>query len=364
MNPSKPVDFDQWLQFHNIAVDAIAAFLSREAETNDFAEDDALFSEDAFGDIKSAIETVEQAFKQNFPALHQEISTAIEETQILLDGFPDNLEPPFFVGNREAGPIVGIDFDGSARALVDLAHEFGHALQFNVANKKQVPPVWRETFAFLAEIVLLDFLIAENDERAEMVWRVMREDDKEYLVEDFLTLKAASENPEVSYQYEWNYPVARYLADWIRNYKSITEREDLFLHSSEFAEQLNANEVLRISNVENSLPPFPNYNPESQDGAYAQLGAMALLETENWNDVSEISIGQFYVQCAEALKDGNALIQLDVAMRPAAYAVWQKENGTANILHQCEPFGENRVFRKSLETTTGKFADSNSGGDQ
>jgi hypothetical protein len=94
-----------------------------------------------------------------------------------------------------------------------IAHEFAHALQIVASGGKFVPPVAREVCAFVGEAALLLRLRQIDDIRYTGLRQVWRRDDRKYLISDGRDLESALDNPDSAYRYNWNYPIARHLAN-------------------------------------------------------------------------------------------------------------------------------------------------------
>jgi len=103
-------------------------------------------------------------------------------------------------------------YKGSASDLIALAHEFGHALQLVHLNGRFSPPVDREICAFLGEHILLSYCEAHHPKLYPALAKVWHGEDKIYLGQDADILKSALDDPQASYAFRHNYPVARLAA--------------------------------------------------------------------------------------------------------------------------------------------------------
>ncbi len=102
---------------------------------------------------------------------------------------------------------------GKSSDMLLMAHEFAHALQIVASGGKFVPPVAREVCAFIGEAALLSRLRQTDDIRYAGLRQVWRRDDRKYLISDGRDLESALDNPDSAYRYNWNYPIARHLAN-------------------------------------------------------------------------------------------------------------------------------------------------------
>jgi hypothetical protein len=108
-------------------------------------------------------------------------------------------------------PVVALDYDGRIGDLLNVAHEFGHAVQI-AATGGFVPPVSRELCAFLSELALLARLGIHLPALHPLALAAWRAANRHYMVRDGAVLARALRDRASPYRYDWNYPVARVLA--------------------------------------------------------------------------------------------------------------------------------------------------------
>lgn len=109
-------------------------------------------------------------------------------------------------------PAIAMDWSGSPHDLLCLAHECGHALQIILSDHALMPPVGRETCAFVAELLLMAYVKDREPGLFHSLCRAWAQDNKLYLGSDTQLLRAALEYPETPYHYRMNYPLARLAA--------------------------------------------------------------------------------------------------------------------------------------------------------
>ena len=112
-------------------------------------------------------------------------------------------------------PTIIYKYSGSVSDTMVIAHEFGHALQIVLSKGRFVSPIVREVCAFSGEAILLKWLQDTDKARHNKFAQVWRSDSRKYFVSDGHVLKLALNDPDASYKYGWNYPIARYLAEHI-----------------------------------------------------------------------------------------------------------------------------------------------------
>lgn len=106
-------------------------------------------------------------------------------------------------------PVVRVPFSGRASDVMSVAHEFGHALQFFVTRLPIIPPVVRETAAFLSEQIFLGHIEEVYPEHYETL-------SKWHLIQGQLhqgpnakeLIRAAAQQGIMPYTYRHNYPLA------------------------------------------------------------------------------------------------------------------------------------------------------------
>lgn len=139
------------------------------------------------------------------------------QTRARFDLAPDRARFPraFTLHDDGSGrPFVSCPCDGRAGDLLRLAHEIGHACQILANPGADLPPVLRETAAYLAEGLLVAGALAEGDPLAPALAARARADSHAIAARDGARLRAALADAAADppYSYRWNYPLARRLA--------------------------------------------------------------------------------------------------------------------------------------------------------
>lgn len=106
-------------------------------------------------------------------------------------------------------PEIRMSWQGSASDLMCLAHEVAHAVQLQLSTGSFMPPIARETCAFLGELALIDWARKTDTPLAAKLLTVWQEENEAYFGEDCDLLRSALADPEASYTYRMNYPLAR-----------------------------------------------------------------------------------------------------------------------------------------------------------
>ena len=235
----------------------------------------------------------------------------------------ENLDDGPYVSHvgRHGGPEILISWVADARHINLYAHEVAHAAQIIMSNQRWMPPMAREVCAFLGELAVLDYALTTDHGLFQALYRDWNGRMKHDLdVGANLLLKRLDELGD-PYEYSMNYPLARYLAarvysrygpQWIRG----------FFRSGEAAmDYLNMPKLLEI------MEGKDNYLPVFEDGGhcpdaivkYKLIGALALLDIEDWRMAARAPIGDYFRENIEKIESGDVCIQFDSKKRPSGY---------------------------------------------
>lgn len=149
------------------------------------------------------------------PALARAFDNVSEVQHLLcnhveLRGLNNCKEVPYAVcqGNGQP-PAVFMGWHGRAEDLLCLVHETAHALQMLLSKNELMPPVERETCAFIGELLLLDYVKTYLPQLYASLQDVWHGQNGFYLGDCVEVLTDALNHSEVSYHYYQNYPLAR-----------------------------------------------------------------------------------------------------------------------------------------------------------
>ena len=106
-------------------------------------------------------------------------------------------------------PEIRMFWQGSAADLICLAHEVAHAVQLQLSAGSFMPPVARETCAFLGELALIDWARRTDTPLAAKLLSVWQEENEACFGEDCDLLRSALADPNESCTYRMTYPLAR-----------------------------------------------------------------------------------------------------------------------------------------------------------
>ena len=131
------------------------------------------------------------------------------KTDVQIDLSPDPARFPRAFTLHDDGrglPFVSCPLKGRMSDLLLVMHELGHACQSLAAGRADLPPVQRETAAYLAE----ELLLRADPDRALVLRALHRARTARIMARDGAALAQATMT--TPYHYNWNYPIARDLA--------------------------------------------------------------------------------------------------------------------------------------------------------
>ena len=270
------------------------------------------------------------------------------------DGHPHTIDH-----GRGQPPEIRMSWQASASDLICLAHEVAHAVQLQLSAGSFMPPVARETCAFLGELALIDWARKTDTDLAASLLNVWKEENEAYFGEDCDLLRSALADPNASYTYRMNYPLARAAA--IVLHRSGADAQRLFRAGAEAMALLPLADIADLAGrLQNYLPPMPPHDAETPaTNAYRALGAMALLDIDFWKGESERRIEDYYASRLHHLQTRTAFLALDDVHRPVGYATWRKAAGedAVTLTRQAAPFGDHLLLQKALQRHLGQDSD-------
>lgn len=156
--------------------------------------------------VAEGISVVLAAMEQALPSAKDILGRI--RTEVRIDLAPDLQRFPRAFTLHDDGrglPFISCPLKGRSSDLLLLAHEIGHACQSLASGKPDLPPVQRETAAYLAE----ELVCASSGPALRSIHRVRT---ARIMARDGAALLQALDAPNAAYHYGWNYPLARDLA--------------------------------------------------------------------------------------------------------------------------------------------------------
>lgn len=167
--------------------------------------------------------------------------------------------PHAVFSEKDKHTSVYLNWSGTPDDAISLAHEFGHAAHYIFSGTDKIPPMVRETCAFLSELVVLDFLLENDCDLFAPPRRAWDAETDTYLGLYVDDLQSALGNSDAAYVYSWNYPLARLAAvEILRSYKyGKASLIDLFESGADGMSLLPiATMAAQADKIHNYLPPF------------------------------------------------------------------------------------------------------------
>jgi len=294
-----------------------------------------------------------EALKRLIPEFSDEI-TRVRDCCITKFDAPED-DPPYTLDNESDHPTyVSICYRGTPEDTLCVAHEFGHALQYELADGRFVPPIVREIAAFLSEIALLDFSRLNQMKFHKELSSAWEKDNRIYLVDDAKTLVAALKSLGTEYTYRLNYPLARMLAN--NGFSSLQETSLTKIFQGRTA----LPELLFVLYARTGSTKMNNYLPEVPEAskditaidAYRSLGMMALLDIDYWQGEPEKTIEEYYELRLAHMQAQTVLVAIGKNGKPIGYAAWEIDKDDSNVIHlkrQAAPFGDHLELLEELQ---------------
>lgn len=222
---------------------------------------------------------------------------------------------------RHGGPEIFISWVADAQHINLYAHEVAHAAQIILSNQRWMPPMAREVCAFLGELAVLDYALTTDHGLFQTLYRDWSGRMKHDLdVGANILLRRLDElsNP---YDYSLNYPLARYLAARIYGCYGPKWIKDFFRSGEAAMDYLSMPQLFEpMEEKDNYLPVFED-DEHCPDAImkYKLIGALALLDIEDWRIAARTPIGNYFRENIEKIESGAVCIQFDSKKKPSGY---------------------------------------------
>ncbi len=266
--------------------------------------------------------------------------------------FSSDTSTPFNLDNGiDQSPSIEINYQHSPVDALHIAHEFGHALQIICCRSAFISPIQRELAALLIEKVFLKYVQDKDNNLANLLLPIWHSNRCTYLGTDLNAVKHAMENPQSTYNYRWNYPIAHILLETLFHNSSKLELWSMVEGSTSLEELLSKCTSDFKLKLNNYLPPYMHSDAEPKlIDAYRALGMAALLDVETWQGLAENKIDAFYKQALHHLQNNSLLVVTNAQHQASGYATWKQDtHGKIIITHQTAPFGDHLLLLKKLQ---------------
>jgi hypothetical protein len=197
-----------WLALHGLGAEDCRALLSSApGEVPHPAPEDPALS------VTEAWPLVLQAMGRTLPSAAGLLARIGTEVRVDLSPDPRRFPRAFTLHDDGRGlPFISCPVKGRLSDLLMLAHELGHACQIVASGRSDLPPLLRETAAYLAEEQVCAAIAEAEPERGAVLGALHRARTARIIDREGKALIRALEDPVAPYTYGWNYPIARDLA--------------------------------------------------------------------------------------------------------------------------------------------------------
>lgn len=263
---------------------------------------------------------------------------------------PSTINPHTVDRGADLPPLISMPWHNRAEDVICLAHEAAHALQILLSPAATMPPLARETAAFLGELLLLRHAQQKAPDLFPGLHQVWIAQNKTYLGSDLDALSDALGDRQNEYHYRQNYPVARLAA------VHIFQHADDILHrlfsSGDKGMGLLPIQAMtcRAKGARNCLPVMPQAARFPAIDVYRRLGAIGFLDLQGAQGRSKKRIRDYYADLSDHLRAQSAFIGLNARGQPMGYATWTGNPATGDvmIIHDAAPFGDGSDFHDQL----------------
>lgn len=251
-------------------------------------------------------------------------------------------------------PRIEVNYSGTPLDALNLAHEYFHALHIMYCHShgisRPIHPIIKEIFAFLGEMSLIAY--GEKTDKDRLNYLPYWVHDNEVYSQYADELFKAFQNVEIAqYKYEYNYPVARWLAHTIWTSPNPSQLVERLLDGSNTANELVSELCDMAISRTNYLPHYKlsTLKPSALE-TYRSLGAMLMSDIEYTDGLCKRPIGDYFDRVVDNLKSNDVILSLNQDQQIAGYAVITKadEGSERSIIHQVSPFGEYNILHSVI----------------
>ncbi len=189
----------------------------------------------AFADPE-LVDMILMALRRGLPQAGPTLDRIASSVRIDLSPDPVRFPRAFTLHDDGRGePFISCPLKGRLSDVLMLAHEVGHACHILANPAPKLPPVLRETVAYLAEELVIAGLPTPMSDPLRDLHRTRT---ARIFARSGAALAEALNAPGTSYAYGWNYPVARDLATRAQVHLTADEKWQVFSGQQDMAQLL------------------------------------------------------------------------------------------------------------------------------
>lgn len=308
-------DFQKWLGMHGINELVLQNYLVASKNYSKLGIDSV--NEKNFNykfpELDVAWKYISKSFIFSFPSYENLIENVRDRTKIIVFD-SEEYRPHAYTDSQTGQSTIKISYKNKASDLLDLAHEFSHCLQFKCIKDKFVPPVFRESAAFVGEQVFLRYISKRNPDLHLLLIDAWYKQNTYYL-KHCAKLLGIEDKRKAAYSYEWNYPIARVFSVLAFDNYIMENNWKLFSSIEWVMEQLNV--IGKSGHKLNLLSLFHPCNPRDANfSLHSMLGIVALLELKKCKSEELVTVENFCKKFGRDSREEMGLA-LDYLLRPA-----------------------------------------------
>ena len=174
--------FREWCQFNGITPDFVTR-LNAHSPMSDLSYPMLPTTPFVLSQANAAKENVLRLLTTSLERNTGERAKTVNRIHFDLAPRADKPERPFATATMDGTVLVSLHYHGRPQDFLALAHETAHAVQLLHAPEGLIPPIYRETAAFLGELIVLNWWKAHYSANAELLRRAHAAENRHYIFE-------------------------------------------------------------------------------------------------------------------------------------------------------------------------------------
>lgn len=319
------VQFNNWMSKNGLTRESVLQLLLSNNAIDGFIERDRIGAEPTGLDLNRCIFLVASALSQTLDVGSASISKLFDTFE--LETIDDPKVRPVTLFNRETSQItIKQNFRGTAKCVLDLAHELGHGLQLRLAASP-LSPVLRECGALIAEQEMVKYLSEISHHSTTSVSAEYKARCFIYKVVHGNALSAALHSPVGYNEYDWNYPIASFIVDHCDH----ATRIEIFHGRAELKRILK-----RISRkpAESACLPLPSFEEQSISSGlciYEKIGAKFMLDYRGCSADQSLSVVDYVQDAINEIKTDGLEIYFSDFHQPTGYTASKNKSAQRTV---------------------------------
>lgn len=260
-----------WLDLHQLELEEVAGYCEMIANMPLLGDQtlDASHADNLRFDFDGCLDNLVKPSLVRLLKGSGDVAKMISDAKISLYK-PDKIAIPYTEYCEDIGaPRIHLAWTGEAKDIICLVHECAHAVQMLMSNFEFMPPIARETCAFLGELSLIRLARQLNRTLYSNLSSVWHLDNQHYLIQDLLRLVNSLESSS-RYTYSHNYPLARVAAMALFQQKKETDFTQFFASGRSALQYLNFSSVMQVFASNNETTS--QHQSKTQDEDIIRLG--------------------------------------------------------------------------------------------